>query len=571
MPLDISLLKRHALVLCLAFPCFGFSATLTGSFSQLVPGTNINLTAVGAADWIHWGQFTEFAYDRKFAPTNLISDFSVIDKGQNPGDGPFQRSDLAGGYSWQDGLQNSFVTNTTTGDYMLGKGNGFSITIPVGVATNILRVYVASQAGGGNFTATLSDSSAGPYSSSSANIVEGCYTLTNAAATPEATLTVTWLGSANSSVITLESAALSYAITNNPPFATLTVPSLNANISASATQMVQAVASDSDGSIALVEFFMETNLIGQATTPPYSINWTNATPGCHSLTVRATDNLGATYTSKPLDVFVYSTGGSLIGNRALPSANVVLSDEGTNDWAHWGLTASNSFDHMANIAPQISDFTLLGTNNVMQYADNLTAFSWINGAPTASASPSTTGVFIYGFTNGFQLTLPAGRQPRMAKIYVGLYGARADFRAWLSDASAPEFSDTTLSSNYDNAYQVYTLNYTAASNNQTLTIRHTAVNTYDTLFGNVTLQAATLSLLPAPLSPTILLTNATIASNSFSFCLGTDPAAAYQVFYADSMPPTNWLPLTNFTGDGSVFWITDSNTAPSRFYRLLRQ
>ncbi len=90
MPLKITLLKRCALAVLLALPGFAFSATLTGGFTPLAPGTNINLTAIGAVDWIHWGQFTEFAYDRKFAATNFISGFTVIDKGYN--DGPFQPS-----------------------------------------------------------------------------------------------------------------------------------------------------------------------------------------------------------------------------------------------------------------------------------------------------------------------------------------------------------------------------------------------------------------------------------------------------------------------------------------------
>ncbi len=463
------------------------------------------------------------------------------------------------------------MTNTATGDYMVGKGNGFSITVPVGTTTNVVRVYVASVAGGGAFNASLSDGSAGPYANNSANVVEGFYTITNAGASAGATLTITWLGSAQTSIIVLQSVALSYLRTNNPPSASLIAPALNANFPASTGQTVQAITSDSDGSIALVEFFAEqTNKIGEATTPPYSIVWTNIAAGPHSLTVRATDNLGATYTSKPLDVFAYSNGGSLTGSAAVPPGSIVLSDEGTNDWAHWGLTSSNSFDHKAGVPSQISNFTLLGTSNVMQYGNDLTAYSWVGGTPTDSASSSTTGVFVYGLTNGFELTLPAGRQPRVAKIYVGLAAARSDFRAWLSDGSAPAFSDITLSSSYGNAYQVYTLNYTAASNNQTLTICQTALNSYDSHFGNVTLQAATLSLLPAPLSPTIFLTNAVASSNAFSFSFGTDPGAGYQVFYADSLTSNNWQPLTNFIGDGTVFSITDSNPSPSRFYRVLR-
>jgi hypothetical protein len=563
------LLKRGALLLCLASPLLGLSATLTGNFTVIIPGTNINLTTIGPVDWVHWGQFTEFAYDRKFVASNLISDFTVLGN-PNPAQGPFQRSDLSGGCNWQDGLQNSFATNTTTGTYLIGKNNGFSITIPVGNTTNVLKVYVASIAGGGNFTATLSDASAGPYSSSSANVVEGCYTLTNAGATTGGTLTVTWLGAGNSSVIVLQSAALAYLRTNNPPSATLSAPALDASIFCASNQVLQAVASDSDGTVSLVEFFAETNEIGQTTASPYSINWTNATLGPHSLTVKATDNLGASYTSKPLDVFVYTNGGTLTGSGAVPPGSIMLSDEGTNDWAHWGLNDATSFDHKAGVTQQISNFATIGTNTVLQYSDNLTAYSWVGGTPTDSASSSTTGVYICGFTNGFQLTVPAGRQQRTLKIYVGLYAARADFRAWLSDGSAPEFSDTTLTNFYDNAYQVYTLTYNAASDNQTLTIRHTAMNVYDSVFGNVTLQAGSLSLGPVPLSPTIVLTNIVNTPDSFSFSFGTDPGAMYQVWYTDTLSPPNWQLLTNFAGDGTVSLISDTNTDSSRFYQVER-
>jgi len=569
MPLKNSILKLSLLVQFFALSWTANSAMLTGSFTAVPAGTNINLTAMGPVDWIHWGQFTEFAYDRKVVPTNLISDFTILG---NPllGQGPFQLSTLSSGHSWQDGLQNSFVTNTTTGTYIIGRNNGFSFSVPVGTSTNVLRVYVASLAGGGNFSASLSDGSAGGFSGSTANVVEGCYTLTNAGATAGAKLNVTWTGSANSSVIVLQSAALAHLVSNNPPTATLAIPTLNANVSTASTQTLGAVAFDSDGVVSLVEFFVETNKIGEVTNGPYIIDWTNPPAGLHSLTVKATDNGGATYTSRGVDVFVYTNGGSLLGSGALPPANVILSDEGTDDWAHWGLNLATNFDHKAGVAQQISNFTAIGTNSVLQYADNYSAFSWSGGTPTDSASSSTTGVYIYGFTNGFELTLPASLQPRTVKLYVGLYAARANFQAWLSDASAAAYSDTTLVSNYDNAYRVYTLDYKAASDGQTLKIRHTTLNTHDTIFGNVTLQAATLSLGTGPLSPAIVITNLANTPDSFGFSFATEPGSNYQVLYSDTLSPATWLPLTNFVGDGSIWTVVDTNKTSSRFYRVYR-
>jgi hypothetical protein len=210
------------------------------------------------------------------------------------------------------------------------------------------------------------------------------------------------------------------------------------------------------------------------------------------LTAKATDNGGATTISSPVEVFVITTGGSLAGNTAPPS-DVDLAVEGTADWAHWGLISPSSFDHKACVPQQISNFTKLGTNNTERYTDNLTAYSWSDGTPIASTNGTKTGVFHFGLTDGFLLTVPADTSTRTLKVYVGLYGAQGNFQAYLSDFSAPAYTDTSLSSVFKNAYAVYTLNYAAASAGQTLTIKYSPKTLYDGDFGNVTLQAATLS------------------------------------------------------------------------------
>ena len=114
-------------------------------------------------------------------------------------------------------------------------------------------------------------------------------------------------------------------------------------------------------------------------------------------------------------------------------------------------------------------------------------------------------------TNGFLLSVPADSQARTLKVYVGLYAAQGVFQAYLSDFSAPAFTDSSLSSFYDNLYAVYTLNYAAASAGQSLRVTYTAKTLFDADFGNVTLQAATLSG-PAPPTnspPTVAITDPT--------------------------------------------------------------
>src|SRR6185369_15431120 len=121
-----------------------------------------------------------------------------------------------------------------------------------------------------------------------------------------------------------------------------------------------------------------------------------------------------------------------------------------------------------------------------------TGYSWSDGQPTPSANSTHTGIYADGLGTGFQITAPADTSRRRLKIYLGLYGARARFEAFLTDSSARPFVDTSLLNIYGNNYRVYTIDYTSATPGQQLVVRHTAGELFDTQYGNVTLQAATL-------------------------------------------------------------------------------
>ena len=51
-----------------------------------------------------------------------------------------------------------------------------------------------------------------------------------------------------------------------------------------------ATAADSDDTVAKVEFFDGTTLLGEDTASPYSLGWTPTSTGAHNLTARATDS-----------------------------------------------------------------------------------------------------------------------------------------------------------------------------------------------------------------------------------------------------------------------------------------
>lgn len=100
---------------------------------------------------------------------------------------------------------------------------------------------------------------------------------------------------------------------NAPPTVSLMSPANNATFTAPATITLTANATDSDGSVAKVEFFAGATKLGEDTSAPFSFTWSNVAAGTYSLTARATDNSGATTTSAPVTVSVNSPSGGGTG------------------------------------------------------------------------------------------------------------------------------------------------------------------------------------------------------------------------------------------------------------------
>ena len=91
---------------------------------------------------------------------------------------------------------------------------------------------------------------------------------------------------------------------NRLPTVAITAPVPNAVFQAPTNIDITATATDPDGSIHDVAFFGDSILIGTATAPPYQVTWNSVAAGPHTLTARATDDLGATAVSMPVAVVV---------------------------------------------------------------------------------------------------------------------------------------------------------------------------------------------------------------------------------------------------------------------------
>ncbi len=259
---------------------------------------------------------------------------------------------------------------------------------------------------------------------------------------------------------------------------------------------------------------------------------------------------------------VPATAGILLGNQAAAPAAVNLTVEGTLDWAHWGLTTATDFDQQSGVASQISNFTQIGGSDTVARFDNAAAaYSWSDGTPTASATDTTTGVYVGGQDDGFEFTVAADTATKFLKVYAGCWNAQARFEATLSDGSAAAYVNEALDDYGAGSAAVYTIKFAANSAGQTLTIRVSSRVLHGG--GNCTLMAASLGT-PPP-GPTVMGPSTQVQSvsvyngreASFSFAVTNDAvpmvASSYQ-WYKNSQP------VTGATGTQFTFLAGPSDT-----------
>jgi hypothetical protein len=89
------------------------------------------------------------------------------------------------------------------------------------------------------------------------------------------------------------------------PIITLTRPKTDTTFADSAQVAIEAVASDPDGTVTIVDFFIaDTIKIGSDSTPPYSYIWKCEEAGLYTITAQATDNQGHRRISNRVSVTV---------------------------------------------------------------------------------------------------------------------------------------------------------------------------------------------------------------------------------------------------------------------------
>jgi len=138
--------------------------------------------------------------------------------------------------------------------------------------------------------AKVGSANAAPYTSIWSNVAAGSYVLT-AQATDNRGATST-------------SAPVPIVVTTNSPPSITLRPLGGEDYFAPASIVLNADASDSDGTIARVEFRANGAIVGVATAAPYSYAWNGIGTGSYSITATAVDDQGATTTTAPMSATI---------------------------------------------------------------------------------------------------------------------------------------------------------------------------------------------------------------------------------------------------------------------------
>ncbi len=113
----------------------------------------VNLSAEGARDWVHWGQNGTFSLER-----DANGGFAILEGA--PTAPRFRHTESPERFRWTGGDPVASSDGTTAGINTCGKGNGFTLTAPAGTTSRTLRLYVGVKSAKGRLEARLSAGSA---------------------------------------------------------------------------------------------------------------------------------------------------------------------------------------------------------------------------------------------------------------------------------------------------------------------------------------------------------------------------------------------------------------------------
>lgn len=159
--------------------------------------------------------------------------------------------------------------------------------------------------------------------------------------------------------------------TNQLPVVNITAPANNSTFDSGQTVMIEASASDPDGTVRQVEFFVNDTSIGIDNHSPFSMAWTTRGSGNQTLKAVATDNAGATTTSAIVNIIINQTAQNQppVVNIASPDNNSIMSK---GEIINIEATATDADGSVSQVAFFVND-NPIGTDISAPYVSSWTA------------------------------------------------------------------------------------------------------------------------------------------------------------------------------------------------------
>ncbi|MEX2177687.1 MAG: PQQ-dependent sugar dehydrogenase [Gemmatimonadaceae bacterium] len=171
-------------------------------------------------------------------------------------------------------------------------------------------------------------------------------------------------------------------VANIPPAIALIAPAMESIVTAGDEIRIAAEASDTDGDVIAVEFFVNQAEVGVDSSAPFDVEWIPAGTGSRQLTARATDNHGAVTVAAPRTVTVQAPGP---GDGLAPVVTIDLPLDGTLDLVGTVAVTASATD---NVGVWLVEFYVDGK---LLARDSLAPY----GASLASTAAFTSGVHVF--------------------------------------------------------------------------------------------------------------------------------------------------------------------------------
>ena len=252
-------------------------------------------------------------------------------------------------FTWSNVAAGSYSITARATDNQNATTNSASITITVGAANVLPTVTLTSPANNSTFATNSSIAITASASDANGTVskVEFYYGNTKLGEDATSPYTITW-GNVPTGTYLLKAVAFDNnggsststsisviveSLSNSLPSVSITSPNNNETFSQGAAITLTANASDSDGSVAKVEFYNGGTKLGEDATSPYSLTWNNVSEGDYQIVAKATDNNGASATAQ-ITISVNAPNNLPVANAgedatvALPENTYILQGSG---------------------------------------------------------------------------------------------------------------------------------------------------------------------------------------------------------------------------------------------------